>query len=157
MRFEQDSKESPWRSGEGIPRRVRSQCKFPGQHRPGEEVVGRQEERKVGKRWGCAEGRGNRRVSCQSGVALWAQGEVMEERQAERDVIWLISEKDSSGCGVENEVQRSKDGYRDAGGLHQGGGGGGFWDYVWWRVEILIVKIFPSPTIYIPKWHCTIY
>jgi len=111
--------------GKGFPGGWGASANPPGQHRPGEEVVGRQEERKVGKRWGCAQGRGNRRVSCQSGVALWAQWEVMEERQAERDVIWLISEKDSSGCGVENEVRRSKDGYRDAGGPHQGEGGGG--------------------------------
>ena len=60
--------------------------------RPGQEVVRRQQERNVGKRWGRMEGRGQAGVTSEPGLTV-GQGAVVGEHQAERGVIWLISEK----------------------------------------------------------------
>lgn len=82
-----DTKESPRRSGEGIPRRVRSQCRFPRatQAWPGGRRAAAREERGEEMRMHGGE-RSRTGVTSEPGLTV-GQGEVVGEHQAERGVI----------------------------------------------------------------------
>lgn len=89
-----DTKESPRRSGEGIPRRVRSQCRFPRATqvwRGGRRAAAREERGEEMRMHGGESSRTS--ITSERGLTV-GRGEVVGERQAERGVIWLISEND---------------------------------------------------------------